>query len=169
MAAHRRALDRKERLRKREIYHGEFFQPYGYALGVTSGRVNLRKKSNKQKAYSLAIVDSNSWRNDLLRRSKTGWYKLKVHKTRRGKVIFLQNYVKMSVWLGGRPLWQRGHRARSTRTDVNFRTGPSTSYSRLGQLQSRRRDHSGKERSWYKVTVVATGKTGLCLRYLCND
>jgi N-acetylmuramoyl-L-alanine amidase len=46
-------------------------------------------------------------------------------------------------------------------TNVNFRTGPSTSYIRLGQLQKQAAltilEQSG---DWYKVTVVATGKTG---------
>lgn len=125
-----------------------------YALGVTSGKVNLRKEATS-KSESLAVVANNAgltiWSAD----AKTGWYKVKVHAT--GKEGYISPlYVKI-VSKAGSGMTP----GEITAYNVNLRSGPSTSYNRIATLQkSDALTILEKSGDWYKVTVKATGKTG---------
>jgi len=128
-----------------------------YALGVTSGKVNLRKEATS-KSESLAIVDGNSGITIYSADSKTGWYKVKVHKT--GKEGYISpSYIKLVSKV------DKGSATSSngivTASSVNLRSGAGTSYSKVALLKKNDAlNILEKSGDWYKVTVVATGKTG---------
>ena len=128
-----------------------------YALGVTSGKVNLRKEATS-KSESLAVVDGNSGITIYSADSKTGWYKVKVHKT--GKEGYISpTYIKLVSKVDKSSTTSSN--GVITASSVNLRSGAGTSYSKVALLQKNDAlnilERTG---DWYKVTVVATGKTG---------
>ncbi|HWR31337.1 MAG TPA: SH3 domain-containing protein, partial [Negativicutes bacterium] len=64
-----------------------------YALGVTSGKVNLRKSATS-KSDSVAVVAKNSGVTIYSADKTTGWYKVKVHSTSQEGYIS-PTYVKI--------------------------------------------------------------------------
>ena len=128
-----------------------------YALGVTSGRVNLRKEATS-KSESLAVVEGNSGVTVYSADKTTGWYKVKVHAT--GKEGYMSpSYVKIVAKVD--KSGSTNKLGEITASNVNLRSGPGTSYSRVAVLQKLDEvTMLEKSGTWYKVTVKATNKTG---------
>jgi uncharacterized protein YgiM (DUF1202 family) len=129
-----------------------------YALGYTSGRVNLRKEATS-KSDSLAIVAANTGLTIYSADSKTGWYKVKVHTTG-GEGYLSPLYVKI-VSKADKSSGTTATAGEITSDNVNLRSGPGTNYSKLDKLQ-KLDDVTILEKSgdWYKVTAIAIKKTG---------
>ncbi len=131
-----------------------------YALGSTTGRVNLRKEATS-KSESLAIVASKAGLTIYSADAKTGWYKVKVHAT--GKEGYISpSYVKIvSKVDGGNSGSTTATAGEITANSVNLRSGPGTNYTKLDKLQ-KMDDLTILEKSgdWYKVTAIAIKKTG---------
>lgn len=129
-----------------------------YALGVTTGKVNLRKDASS-KSESIAVVDSKAGVTVYSADKTTGWYKVKVHAT--GKEGYISpKYVTIIAKVVGASSSASGT-GKINANNVNFRKTASTSGTSLGQLQKLAEvtilEKSG---DWYKVTVKATGVTG---------
>ncbi len=129
-----------------------------YALGSTSGRVNLRESATS-KSTSLAVLNKNVGLTVYSADATTGWYKVKVHTT--GKEGYISPlYVTIVSKVDGTSSVVSGT-GEITADNVNFRSGPSTGYSILDKLQKLDAlTILEKNGSWYKVTVHATNKTG---------
>ena len=131
-----------------------------YALGSTSGRVNLRKEATS-KSESLAVVASKAGLTIYSADAKTGWYKVKVHAT--GKEGYISpNYVKIVSKVEGASSGSTTATAGEiTANSVNLRSGPGTNYTKIDKLQ-KMDDLTILEKSgdWYKVTAIAIKKTG---------
>ena len=125
-----------------------------YALGVTSGEVNLRKEATS-KSKSLAVVADHAGLTIYSVDAKTGWYMVKVHATGKEGYISPKYVTIVSKVDKSRPSGE------ITANSVNLRTGPSTSYKSLGTLKKGTAltvlEKSG---NWYKVTIRATDQTG---------
>ena len=129
-----------------------------YALGSTSGKVNLRKEATS-KSDSLAVLPASTGLTVYSADAKTGWYKVKVHGT--GAEGYISpNYVKIvaKVDKGSGTTATAGE---ITADSVNLRAGAGTNYAKLDKLQKLDKvtilDKSG---DWYKVTAIAIKKTG---------
>ena len=130
-----------------------------YALGVTTGKVNLRKDASS-KSESIAVVDSKAGVTVYSADKTTGWYKVKVHAT--GKEGYISpKYVTIIAKVVGASSSAGSGTGKINANNVNFRKTASTSGTSLGQLQKQAEvtilEKSGE---WYKVTVKATGVTG---------
>ncbi len=130
-----------------------------YALGTTTGKVHLRKEATAS-SDSLAIVDSKSGLTIYSADQTSGWYKLKVHSS--GQEGYISpRYVSIVCKVEGATTSTGNQSGYINATNVNFRTGPSTSYSSQGKLQtSDAVSVTGTSGNWYKLTVNATGKSG---------
>ncbi|MCE5188468.1 MAG: SH3 domain-containing protein [Eubacteriales bacterium] len=129
-----------------------------YAIGVTTGKVNLRKEANS-KSESLAVVDSKAGVTIYSADKTTGWYKVKVHATAKEGYIS-PKYVTVIAKVVGSSSTSLGT-GKINASNVNFRKTASTSGTKLGQLQ-KQAEVTVLEKSgdWYKITVKATGVTG---------
>lgn len=137
-----------------------------YALGVTSGKVNLRKEATS-KSDSLAVIDGNSGLTIYSADSKTGWYKVKVHSSgKEGYISPLYIKIVSKVDKSG----TSGTSGVITASSVNLRSGAGTSYSKIATLQKNDAvtilEKSG---DWYKVTVKSTNKTGYVFATYVKD
>jgi uncharacterized protein YgiM (DUF1202 family) len=137
-----------------------------YALGSTSGRVNLRKEATS-KSESLAVVASKAGLTIYSADATTGWYKVKVHAT--GKEGYISpNYVKIVSKVEGASSGSTTATAGEiTANSVNLRSGPGTNYTKIDKLQ-KMDDLTILEKSgdWYKVTAIAIKKTVMSTRAL---
>ena len=127
-----------------------------YALGVTTGKVNLRKEATS-KSTSVAVLDGKSGLTIYSADATTGWYKVLVHKT--GKEGYISpNYVEIVSKVEKSSTSSTGT---ITANSVNLRSGAGTSYSKIATLHKNDAvtilEKSG---DWYKVTVKSTDKTG---------
>jgi len=128
-----------------------------YALGVTTGKVHLRKEATSR-SDSLAIVESNLGVTIYSADGTTGWYKVKVHATSQEGYIS-PRYVKVVCKVSGAAA--SGTTGYINATRVNFRTGPSTSYTSQGKLDKNTAlAVTGTNGNWYKVTLTSNGKSG---------
>ena len=131
-----------------------------YALGSTTGRVNLRKEANSN-SDKLDVVASKAGLTIYSADAKTGWYKVKVHST--GKEGYISpNYVTIVSKVEGASSGTTTATAGEiTANSVNLRSGPGTNYSKVDKLQ-KMDDVTILEKSgdWYKVTAIAIKKTG---------
>ena len=133
-----------------------------YALGSTTGRVNLRKEATS-KSDSLDVVASKAGLTIYSADAKTGWYKGKVHST--GKEGYISpSYVTIVSKVEGASSGSGSTTATAgeiTANSVNLRSGPGTNYSKVDKLQ-KMDDVTILEKSgdWYKVTAIAIKKTG---------
>lgn len=131
-----------------------------YGLGVTTGKVHLRKEANS-KSDSLAIVDKNLGVTIYSADQTTGWYKVKVHATSQEGYIsprYIKLVCKVSGTAGTADSSGKGY---VNAAQVNFRTGPSTSYSSQGKLDKYTGlTVTGTSGNWYHVTLSTSGKTG---------
>lgn len=139
-----------------------------YAIGVTTGKVNLRKEANS-KSESLAVVDAKAGVTIYSADKTSGWYKVKVHAT--GKEGYLSpKYVTVIAKVVGASS-ASSQTGKINASNVNFRKTASTSGTSLGQLQKLAEvtilEKSG---DWYKITVKATGVTGyVYAKYVTSD
>ena len=127
-----------------------------YALGVTSGKVNLRKEATS-KSDSVAVVAKNSGVTIYSADKTTGWYKVKVHSTSQEGYIS-PSYVKIVCKVVGKVDSKEGY---INANGVNLRSGAGSSYKSQGTLaQNTAVTISETSGSWYKITVKGTSKTG---------
>lgn len=131
-----------------------------YAIGVTTGRVNLRKDASS-KSESLAVVDSKAGVTVYSADKTTGWYKVKVHSTGKEGYISPKYVTIIAKVVGASSSTSASGTGKINANNVNFRKTASTKGTKLGQLQKQAEvtilEKSG---DWYKVTVKATGVTG---------
>lgn len=133
-----------------------------YALGSTTGRVNLRKEATSA-SDRLDVVASKAGLTIYSADAKTGWYKVKIHST--GKEGYISpNYVTIVSKVEGASSGSGSTTATAgeiTANSVNLRSGPGTNYSKVDKLQKQDSltilEKSG---DWYKVTAIAIKKTG---------
>jgi len=129
-----------------------------YALGVTTGKVHLRKEATS-KSDSIAIVESNLGVTIYSADGTTGWYKVKVHATSQEGYIS-PTYVKVVCKVSGASS-ASGTAGYINAAQVNFRTGPSTGYTSQGKLDKYTAlTVTGTNGNWYKATLTSTGKSG---------
>ena len=103
-----------------------------YALGCTSGRVNLRKEATS-KSTSLAVVAANAGLTIYSADATTGWYKVKVHAT--GAEGYISpKYVKI-VSKVDKVSGTTATAGEITANSVNLRSGPGTNYAKVDKLQ----------------------------------
>ena len=127
-----------------------------YGLGVTTGKVNLRKEGTS-KSTSLAVVDKNAGLTIYSADKTYGWYKVKVHST--GAEGYISpKYVKVVCRVSDSTA---SGTAVINGSNVNLRSGAGTNYSSIAKLQKNDAvTVTGTSGSWTKVTVTKTGKSG---------
>ena len=131
-----------------------------YALGSTTGRVNLRKEATS-KSDRLDVVASKAGLTIYSADAKTGWYKVKVHSTGKEGYISPSYVTIVSKVVNASSGGTTATAGEITANSVNLRSGPGTNYSKLDKLQ-KMDDVTILEKSgdWYKVTAIAIKKTG---------
>ena len=130
-----------------------------YALGSTSGRVNLRKEATS-KSTSLAVVAANAGLTVYFADATTGWYKVKVHSTGTEgyispKYVKIVSKVDKASATGGTS--GTATAGEITANSVNLRSGPGKEHSPVMALsRGTRLVVERQEGNWYEVT----GPTG---------
>ncbi len=130
-----------------------------YALGITTGKVHLRKEATSQ-SDSAAILEKDLGVTVFSADKTTGWYKVKVHATAQEGYIS-PRYVKLVCKVSGTAGAVADGEGYINAMQVNFRTGPSTRYTSQGKLdRNTALSVTGTSGNWYQVKLSGNGKSG---------